>query len=100
MCDVVYEYAYQPIEGSRAAGGEYLNLNNLTKEQIKSQLPELLMKFQDDEIDSQDWHIDGMTLVMAYLKVHRKKDAVEVLKVMASNSSEPQEYNRLIEQLQ
>ena len=99
LCDVVYSYAYQPIEGDRGDGGKYIELNKLTAEQIEMQLPDMMDAFEADEIDSQDWHIDGMNLAMAYLKLHRKSDAVKVLKIMASEASEPEEYNKLIEQL-
>lgn len=40
-----------------------------------------------------------MNLAMAYLKLHRKSDAVKVLETIAANSSEPDEYNRIIKQL-
>lgn len=99
LCDVVYSYTYQPIEGKRGDGGKYIELNKLTAEQIEMQLPDMTAAFEADEIDSQDWHIDGMNLAMAYLKLHRKSDAVKVLKIMASEASEPEEYNKLIEQL-
>ncbi len=99
LCDVVYSYAYQPIEGDRGDSGKYIELNKLTAEQIEMQLPDMTAAFEADEIDSQDWHIDGMNLAMAYLKLHRKSDAVKVLKIMASEASEPEEYNKLIEQL-
>lgn len=99
LCDVVCSYAYQPIEGSRSSGGEYVNLNNLNEDQIQSLLPDMKKSFEGDEVDSQDWHIDGMNLAMAYLKLHKKKDAIKVLEVLAAKSSEPQEYNRLIQQL-
>lgn len=99
ICDVVYSLTYQPIDGDRSDGSEYLDLNELTAEQIEMQLPDMTAIFEADEIDSQDWHIDGMNLTMAYLKLHRKSDAVKVLETMAANSSEPDEYNRIIKQL-
>ena len=99
ICDVVYSLTYQPIEGDRGDGSEYLDLNKLTTEQIETRLPDMKAIFEADEIDSQDWHIDGMNLAMAYLKLHRKSDAVKVLETMAANSSEPDEYNRIIKQL-
>lgn len=99
LCDVVYSYSYQPIEGDRGDGTEYIDLNNLTAEQIETRLPDMKAAFEADEVDSQDWQIDGMNLAMAYLKLHRKSDAVKVLKEMASEASEPEEYNKLIEQL-
>ena len=99
ICDVVYSLTYQPIDGDRSDGSEYLDLNELTAEQIEMQLPDMTSIFEADEIDSQDWHIDGMNLAMAYLKLHRKSDAVKVLETMVANSSEPDEYNRIIKQL-
>ena len=99
ICDVVYSLTYQPIEGDRGDGSEYLDLNKLTTEQIETRLPDMKAIFEADEIDSQDWHIDGMNLAMAYLKLHRKSDAVKVLETIAANSSEPDEYNRIIKQL-
>lgn len=99
LCDVIYSYNYQPVGSSRSDGREYVNLNNLTDEQIKALIPEIIATFEADETDSQDWHIDGMTLAMAYLKLHQKDKAVMVLKNMASKTKEPDEYNRLVEQL-
>ena len=99
LCDVVYSYSYQPIEGDRGDGTEYIDLNNLTAEQIETRLPDMKAAFESDEIDSQDWQIDGMNLAMAYLKLHRKKEAIKVLETLAANTSEPDEYNRIIEQL-
>lgn len=99
LCNAVYNLTYQPIEGDRGDGTEYIDLNKLTAEQIETRLPDMKAAFEADEVDSQDWHIDGMNLAMAYLKLHRKSDAVKVLKEMASEASEPEEYNKLIEQL-
>ncbi len=100
ICDVVYSYAYQPIEYPRSSGNQYINLNDLTNEQIADILSDLKNTFENDEIDSQDWYIDGMNLAMAYLRLHRKSDAIKVLKMMAITSERPQKYDQLIEQLQ
>ena len=99
LCDVVYSYAYHPIEGDRGGGTEYIDLNKLAAGQIETRLPDMEAAFEADEVDSQDWHIDGMNLAMAYLKLHRKSDAVRVLEIMASEASEPEEYDKLIGQL-
>ena len=99
LCDVVYNYTYQPIEGNRSDGKEYIDLNKLTDEQIEIRLPDMKAAFESDEIDSQDWQIDGMNLAMAYLKLHRKKEAIKVLETLATKSSEPEKYNSIIEQL-
>lgn len=99
LCNTVYNLTYQPIEGDRGDGKEYLNLNKLTDEQIEAQLSNMTAAFESDEIDSQDWHIDGMNLAMAYLKLHRKGDAIKVLETIAAKASEPEEYNRIIWQL-
>lgn len=102
LCDVVYSNTYQPIEGEDRGADEreYLNLNMLSNAQIEAKIPQLRLAFESDEVDSQDWHIDGMTLSMAYLKLHQKNHAIEILKKMARKTSEPETYNRLIEQLQ
>lgn len=102
LCDVVYSNSYQPIEGGERGANEkeYLNLNMLSNEQIAAKIPQLKLAFESDEVDSQDWHIDGMTLSMAYLKLHQKNHAIEILKTMASKTTAPEVYNRLIEQLQ
>lgn len=98
LCNAVYNLTYQPIEDDRG-NGKYIDLNKLTAEQIETRLPDMKAAFESDEIDSQDWHIDGMNLAMAYLRLHRKSDAVKVLETIAANSSEPDEYNRIIKQL-
>ncbi len=100
ICDIVYGYAYIPLEGDRGDEKEYVNLNELTDQEIEARIPEMRKAFDEDETDSQDWHIDGKTLAMAYLKLHRKNDALVVLRIMAEKSSDPQPYNRLIEQLE
>lgn len=99
LCNAVYNLTYQPIEGDRGDGTEYIDLNKLTAEQTETRLPDMKAAFESDEIDSQDWHIDGMNLAMAYLKLHRKSEAIKVLETLAANASEPDEYNRIIEQL-
>ena len=99
LCDVIYNYAYQPIGGDKGDGTGYIDLNNLTAEQIETRLPDMKAAFESDEKDSQDWHIDGMNLAMAYLRLHGKSDAIKVLETLAANASEPDEYNRIIEQL-
>lgn len=100
LCDVVYNLSYKPMTVDRGLGKENLDLNNMTSEQIESEIPEMRATFESDEIDSQDWHIDGKNLAMAYLKLHHKDKAVEVLEVLADKSSEPQPYILLIKQLQ
>lgn len=99
LCNTVYSLTYQPAEGARGDGKKYVNLNMLTAEQIEMQLPDMKAAFESDKIDSQDWHIDGMNLAMAYLRLHRRKEAVKVLETLASNASEPADYKRIIEQL-
>lgn len=98
LCDVVYGYNYQPLEGNRGDGSKYVNLNDMTSEEIKSELPRLEINFNSTEVDTQDWHIEGMTLAMAYLKLHQKGDAIRVLSQLAANSENPEVYNRMIEQ--
>ena len=99
LCNVVYNYEYQPIVGFRSDGTEFIDVNKLTAEQIETVLPEMKAVFYADEVDSQDWHIDGMNLAMAYLKLHKKSVAIKVLETLAANTSDPDEYNRIIEQL-
>lgn len=97
LCEVIYSYEYRPIEGDRGDGGEYVNLNSLTDDQVERLIPKMTSAFETDETDSQAWHIDGTNLAMAYLKLHRRDDAVRVLKDMAAKTAEPERYNRLIE---
>lgn len=99
LCNAVYNLSYKPIAGVRCDGKKDVNLNKLSVEQIETQLPDMKTAFESDEIDSQDWYIDGMNLAMAYLKLHRKEEAIEVLENLAANASEPDEFNRIIEQL-
>lgn len=96
LCDVVYACSYRPIECPRSDGREYVNLNNLTNEELMVVLPEMELAFDNDTVDTQDWHIDGMNLVMAYLKLYRKHDAVRVLEEMSLESSTPEEYVKLL----
>lgn len=106
LCDIVYHYAYNPANLPRSNDSiyyetaRYFNLNIMSLDEIKTELPKIKSYFDADEIDSQDWHIDGTTLAMAYLKLHRKSDAIKVLETLATNSSEPQEYKILLNQLQ
>lgn len=99
LCDVVYENAYQSLNDSRGYGEEYLDLNTLTLDRIEAEIPTLMSAFEADEVDSQNWHIDGFTLAMAYLKLHRKQDALEVLEQLAEGSGNQEEYVKLIRQL-
>ncbi|MDE5663951.1 MAG: hypothetical protein K2I37_07970 [Muribaculaceae bacterium] len=99
LCDVVYENAYQPLYESRGDGEEYLDLNTLTLDRIEAEIPTLKSAFEADEINTQNWHIDGFTLAMAYLKLHRKQDALAVLEQLAEGSGNQEEYVKLIRQL-
>lgn len=99
LCDVVYEYAYQPLKDPRGDGKEYLDLNTQTLDRIEAEIPKLKSAFEADEVDSQNWHIDGFTLAMAYLKLHRKQDALAVLEQLAEGSGNQEEYVKLIRQL-
>lgn len=106
LCDTVYNLSYKPVTGDpRSVRGickKFADLNTLTPAEIEAQLPELRAAFEADEIDSQYWHIDGMNLAMAYLKLHRKKDSIKTLEYLAAHSSEPdnkKEYTRIIDQL-
>lgn len=99
LCDVVYNCYYESVSGPRSAGGSYVNLDNLTARQIEDCIPELAKRFDSDTVNTQDWHIDGESLAMAYLKLHRKDDAVRVLKDMAAKADDPRKYNRMIQAL-
>lgn len=101
LCDVVYENAYQPLYESRGDGEGYidLDLNTMTLDRIEAEIPTLKSAFEADEVDSQNWHIDGVTLAMAYLKLHRKQDALAVLEQLAEGSGNQDEYVKLIRQL-
>ena len=103
LCDAVYNLSYEPVAGeSRGICKKFADLNTLTPAEIEAQLPELRAAFEADEIDSQNWHIDGMNLAMAYLKLHRKKDSIKTLEYLVAHSSEPydkEEYTRIIDQL-
>lgn len=99
LCDVVYNCYYESVEGTRSAGGNYVNLDSLTARQIEDSIPALTERFESDSVNTQDWHIDGESLAMAYLKLHRKDDAVRVLTEMAAKADDPRKYNRMIQAL-
>lgn len=99
LCDVVYNCYYESVEGLRSAGGSYVNLDSLTARQIEDYIPELAKRFDSDTVNTQDWHIDGESFAMAYLKLHRKDDAVRVLTDMAAKADDPRKYNRMIQAL-
>lgn len=62
-----------------------LDVTNMTDAEVSKQLPELERRYEDglQANDTDEFREAGWDLTMAYLKLHKKRDAVRVLKVLA-----------------
>lgn len=87
LCDSALYASDVYITSSRSAN----EINGLSDDQLKAKLPELEKKYKDciKEDGKFSYYTDdlkeaGWDLILAYLKLHKKGDAVKVLKVLSA----------------
>ena len=87
LCDSALYASNVYITSSRSAN----EINGLSDDQLKAKLPELEKKYKDciKEDGKFSYYTDdlkeaGWDLILAYLKLHKKGDAVKVLKVLSA----------------
>lgn len=81
LCDSAYYMSEAYITASK--GG--LDLSTATAEQIKENLPSLEARYEDSCRNgkfTEDFPDAAWNLAVAYLKLHKKKDAINVLKAL------------------
>ncbi len=86
LCDSALYASNEYITSSRSAS----EINGLTEDQLKDKLPEIEKRYKDCIREdgkfvyyTDDLQEAGWDLTLAYLKLHRKADAVKVLKVLS-----------------
>lgn len=87
LCDSALYASTEYITSSRSAS----EINGLSDDQLKAKLPELEKRYKDciKEDGKFTYYTDdlkeaGWDLTLAYLKLHKKGDAVKVLKVLSA----------------
>lgn len=95
---------YNAIQTNDRAGGEILDLVNMEKKDIEAILPILSNEYDNIPTDDvQSKQIAGINLAMAYLKIHNRKMAIQVLQQLKSLYPEDMEFaaqcDKIIHQL-
>lgn len=90
LCDSALYASTEYITSSRSAS----EINGLSDDQLKAKLPELEKRYKDciKEDGKFTYYTDdlqetGWDLTLAYLRLHKKGDAVKVLKVLSEHFS-------------
>lgn len=90
LCDSALYVSTEYITSSRSA----IEINSLSEVQLKEKLPELKKRYEDCmkgdgkfTYYTDDLREAGWDLTLAYLRLHKKGDAVKVLKVLSENFS-------------
>lgn len=105
LCDSALYASNAYITSSRSAN----EINGLSDDQLKAELPELEKRYKDciKEDGKYTYYTDdlkeaGWDLTVAYLKLHKKGDAVKVLKVLSAQFKETSfgdHYHKMLDQL-
>lgn len=75
--DLLVAYNYPSIS---RGGEEAFDIDQMTKEEVKKILPQLEKEYSSvGEGDDQEVRIAGLTLALAYIKVHDRKKAIDLL---------------------
>lgn len=95
---------YNAMQTNDRAGGESLDLVNMENKDIEAILPILSDEYDNVPTDDvQSKQIAGINLAMAYLKIHNRKMAIQVLQQLKSLYSEDMEFaaqcDKIIHQL-
>lgn len=95
---------YNAIQTNDRAGGESLDLVNMENKDIEAILPILSDEYDNVPTDDvQSKQIAGINLAMAYLKIHNRKMAIQVLQQLKSLYPEDMEFaaqcDKIIHQL-
>lgn len=110
-CETLYACNISEIPdlsmGSKGATITVPNITELSNDQLKSELPNIVNLFNGSE-ELQEIDINGRILVMSYLRLHEADKAKDILLIMKDRlSSEPEDYedtlvwcNSILSQLQ
>lgn len=81
LCDSALYASSAYVTASRGS----LDVTNMTEEEVKTQLSELEKRYEDglQANEADELREAGWDLTMAYLKLHKKRDAIRVLNVLA-----------------
>ena len=93
----IYASAYV-YEGSSRGGVIIPDLNSLSDKELKDKLPLFVEQFNESE-DSYDIYQVGYPLAMAYMRLHERDKAKEILNEMINNLSADEEYTEEVSKL-
>lgn len=83
------------------AGGEAVDYTAMSTEELKRNIPMLADNYrkaiEGDDVQAQE--IAGFTLAMAYLKIHDRKEAVEILREMTVRFADDEEFKAQCEEI-
>ncbi len=81
LCDSALYASSAYVTASRGS----LDVTNMTEEEVKTQLSELEKRYEDglQANEADELREAGWDLTMAYLKLHKKRDAIRVLNELA-----------------
>lgn len=95
--NAIYASAYV-YEGQSRGGINIPDLNSLSDKELKDKLPTFMAQFNECE-DSDDIYEVGYPLVMAYMRLHERDKAKEILNKMINKLSIDENYTEEVSKL-
>ena len=82
---------------SRSAGMVLPNITAMTDDELKEILPELQRYFEESST-SQDITVNGKILALSYIRLHKREEAREILKIMIDKLSADEDYGATVKE--
>lgn len=95
--NAIYATAYV-YQGSSRGSINIPDLNSLSDKELKDKLPTFVAQFKECE-DSEDIYEVGFPLVMAYMRLHERDKAKEILTEMINKLSADEDYTEEVSKL-
>lgn len=104
ICDVVYAYNAPELNDmlwrtSRSSADQMPNITLLSDASLQRVLPHMATLFYKAE-SLQDIALEGRILALAYIRLHRRDDAIRVLEVMIEKLSGDEDYGPTVKECQ
>ena len=102
ICNIVYAYNSPQLSALassnfRSAGEELPDITKMNDDKLKNTLPQLEERFEKSE-SMQDIAINGEILTFAYIRLHMRKEACNILETMIERLSGDEDYLKTIEE--
>ena len=100
--NLVYAYNASELSAmessvSRSAGMVLPNITAMTDDELKEILPELQRYFEESST-SQDITVNGKILALSYIRLHKRDEAREILKIMIDKLSADEDYDAAVKE--